>query len=162
MSKSTNKRKNKFLESFSEISIESIDNDISSRSKFNFSYFDSSQECSYSFDRISPALRKELLEKLKEFSKSSLRYWTNRRIGGGRNVLEIYGGFPRKSEFFCPKHIPNEVLWGRFRLDSETRLVGFTIPREYDGKQQGKTEFRYDSNTFYIVFLDLDHCFYKL
>lgn len=49
---------------------------------------------------------------------------------------------------------------GRFRLDWAGRLCGFVIPRELDGQAHPKGR-RCCANTFYVVFLDEHHRFYK-
>ncbi len=60
------------------------------------------------------------------------------------------------------KSIPIEAKWGRFRLKSKVRLVGFVIPEEFHDKIHEKTGLRFDKNTFYVVFLDKEHKFYKV
>ena len=76
-------------------------------------------------------------------------------------VLEIYGSFPKNSDFKHPKHVPHDGLWARFRLDNMTRLIGFMIPQDVDGKFDKDEGYRFDVNTFYVVFYDPGHCFYK-
>ena len=79
----------------------------------------------------------------------------NQRVGGGSlKVLEIYGSFPKKSDFTHPKHVPIDVNWARFRLESDMRLIGFLIPPNTDGISMAAV------NTFFIVFLDQGHRFY--
>lgn len=77
------------------------------------------------------------------------------KIGSGNHVLEVYGAFPRRSEFKHPHHVPSDVDWARFHLDGKKRLIGFTIPKDLCSIHQ-----RFDGNTFYVVFLDLEHKFY--
>ena len=56
--------------------------------------------------------------------------------------------------------MPHQANWGRFRLESDMRLVGFVVPNEYHDLINEKTKLRYDKNTFYIVFIDPSHGFY--
>ncbi len=58
--------------------------------------------------------------------------------------------------YSTPPHVPSDVDWARFRLDGKKRLIGFTIP-----KSHCRQDSRLDDNTFYIVFLDLEHNFYQ-
>jgi len=74
--------------------------------------------------------------------------------------LEVYNQFPSKSDFSHPQFVPHEAMWARFRLEGSTRLIGFMIPAEYDGTAHQKTKMLFDSNVFYVVFLDKDHRFY--
>lgn len=152
-----NSGKRKFIGSLPTESIES--GDLVSRSKFNFSYFDSSQRYASDFSALTSATG--FLEKIRSYSRFSLTHWRSERVGrSGRNVLEVYGGFPKKSEFTHPKHVPHDVMWGRFRLESDTRLVGFILPPDYSGKISGDGKLSYCCNTFYVVFIDLSHKFY--
>lgn len=103
----------------------------------------------------------KFMQKIIEFSKEPLHYWKNQRIGSGKNnVLELYNTFPLNSDFHHPKHVPIDVSWARFRLDSKTRLVGFVVPISFCS--QMSSDYFLDGNTFYIVFLDLNHKFYKI
>lgn len=162
MSRFKNSRQKAFLDS---IPVESLDNstqDIGDRCKFNFSYFDNSQDAGQDFKDWTNEQIVKMLEKLKEYSKKSLHQLTLMKIGSGKqHVLEVYGSFPRKSDFTHPKHIPHQVSWARFRLEKTVRLIGFVIPKEYIGKAVGKSKKVLDDNTFYVVFLDRDHRFYK-
>jgi hypothetical protein len=157
---SSNRLKRSFLDSIPTTSIEN--STLSKRSKFNFSFFDGSQEAGPELAGLSPAELSELLEKLRLFTKEPLSYWRNQRCGGGSlKVLEIYSSFPKNSDFTRPKHVPHDGLWARFRFDNMTRLIGFVIPPEMDGKYDRDEGYRFDINTFYVVFYDPDHRFYK-
>ncbi|MDZ5455911.1 hypothetical protein SM757_04945 [Azohydromonas lata] len=85
----------------------------------------------------------------------------NTPIGKIGNVLSIYGAFPQNSEFTHPRHVPHQAQWGRFRLDRASRLVGFVVPKEYELREKTSEGFYFDCNTFYVVFLDGTHSFYK-
>ncbi len=155
-------KKKRFLASRQTCSIQT--SDIAERSKFNFSYFTSEQEAGQDFSDWNNATgicsMNKLMDKLKEYTKLPLSYWMNKRAGGGGlTVLTIYGDFPKKSEFTNPKHIPHDVSWGRFRLGNKVRLIGFVIPENFVNISVNSQVL--DSNTFYIVFLDRDHLFYK-
>lgn len=163
MSTFSNSKKNNFLNSIPQKSLDSYDDDITARCKFNFSYFDSSQQAGQKFEDWTQDQLSKLLNKLKEYSKYSLKHWQNQKIGSGKhrkNILEIYGNFPRKSDFSFPPHVPHQVSWARFRLEQAVRLIGFVIPDSYLKKEHTKTGLPFDCNTFYIVFLDKYHRFF--
>ena len=162
MKKYDNKRKKKFIGSLSDLpSLDDPDNDLTKRCKFNFSYFDPSQDAGQRFHDWSHKQLYELLEKIQEFTKKPLEYWLNERAGsGGLKMLAIYKGFPSRSDFVHPKYIPHQAKWGRFRLASKLRLVGFTIPTELHKTPHRTTNEYFDKNTFYVVFLDRYHRFY--
>lgn len=67
----------------------------------------------------------------------------------------------KDANLIFPKHVPHQVSWARFRLESDNRLIGFVIPEEYHKKENIYTKEYFDCNTFYIVFLDNTHRFYK-
>ncbi|MDZ4333477.1 MAG: hypothetical protein U1A62_07410 [Pseudomonas sp.] len=154
-----NSHRDAFINALATDSIRSCD--IASRLKFNFSYFDGSQEPGLDIADFDNLFAVGLIDKMKAFSRSPLSYWQKERVGaGGLKVLEIYGKFPTRSEFTHPKHVPHDVLWGRFRLDNMARLIGFVLPAEYSNTACEKHKFNYDCNTFYVVFVDLEHKFY--
>lgn len=155
------KRKDLFLKSLEQIpSLDSIENDLAIRCKFNFSYF-TKQSAGQDFGEILHINLISLCEKLCNYSKETLNHWVREKVGKGNgHILEIYGNFPKSSEFEEPKCVPHQVRWGRFRIDHSTRLVGFVIPDEYHDKMHDKG-LRFDKNTFYVVFIDENHVFYK-
>lgn len=152
-----------FLESFEEIKLNN--GNIKERCKFNFSYFDDTQNHGVAFDKMSAADLTSLMDKLRYYSGSSLNYWRNERCGGNRSlrVLSDYEAFPEKAktEFTHPKFVPTDARWGRFRMENFSRLIGFTIPGEVAGLPPSKDGLIFDTNTFYIVFIDPNHKFYK-
>lgn len=152
-------RKDNFLRSIKTASIEEPDDELSKKCKFNFSYFSHGKDFGQDFPDWGSEKINSLLRKLVEFSKKSLTEWQAEKAGSG-HVLEIYGSFPKKSNFKNPQFIPHQVLWGRFRVDKTTRIAGFTIPKEYDGREHSTTKHKFCSNTFYVVFLDANHDFY--
>lgn len=167
MSGFNNARKNRFLQSLPQSSLESCD--IASRSCFNFSYFEANQNAGQDFsqwgENQGASSLTALLDKIKSYSKEPLAYWRNERVGSkGLRVLAYYDQFPKRSEFKHPPHVPHDVTWARFRLGNMVRLIGFVIPESLAGKQysddKGQKYF-YDSNTFYVVFLDKDHQFFQ-
>ncbi len=164
-----NYRKQSFLDTRIKASIESKEDDLVSRSKFNFSYMDFSQPAGQKFSDWSQEELYKLLGKLKDFSRQSLYHWENEKMGGGKKgklytVLEIYGDIPKNTDFIHSPHVPHEALWGRFRLGNLARLIGFILPDNYHNKPSNissKYKYNFDRNTFYVVFLDKDHLFCK-
>ncbi|AUU89530.1 hypothetical protein C2U55_10780 [Enterobacteriaceae bacterium ENNIH3] len=154
-----NKRKTAFLVNLPTISLES--GEIVERCKFNFSFFDCTQPHGQNFDDWSHNELVKLMDKLKNYSESSLENWRHKRVGGGGlKVFEIYGDFPKNSNFVHPKHVPHDVSWARFRLENLVRLVGFVVPKGFKCAENVNLSQPFDSNTFYVVFLDRDHKFY--
>ena len=41
------------------------------------------------------------------------------------------------------------------------RLIGFVIPEDFNHQEQNGSGYLFDSNTFYVTFLDENHKFYK-
>jgi len=165
MGKFKNTKTESFLNSeFFKTSLDDENNNLTLRCKFNFSYFDNSQDCGQDFDEWTEIQLQKLLNKVKEYSKFSLKHWSNQKVGSGKhkhNILEIYGAFPTNTDFKCPTSIPHQVEWGRFRLENKVRLIGFVIPSSYHKTLHSKTMEMFDKNTFYVVFLDKEHKFYK-
>lgn len=159
-------RKSRFLQSLPQSSLES--GDIAARSSFNFSYFEANQNAGQDFadwgDGTGASSLATLLEKIKSYTKEPLTYWRNERVGSkGLRVLAHYDEFPKRSDFKHPPHVPHDVIWARFRLANMVRMIGFVIPERLAGKtyQDSKgNKYLYDSNTFYVVFLDKEHRFF--
>ena len=144
--------------------LEDENDTLTQRCKFNFHYF-TLQKAGQDFQDWNHQKLIKLLNKLKNYNENSLAYWQKGPIGkGSGHVLEIYGNFPQKqnTDFISPKSIPLDVRWGRFRLDSASRLVGFVVPDKLHNTFHSATGEIFDKNTFYIVFLDKDHKFYKM
>lgn len=161
MSRFPNSRKQTFLEEIPKASIDFEGDLLTGKCKFNFSYYDV-QAAGQGFSDWDHERLCKLLNKFVEYSKESLLHWRNAPIGRkSGNVLSVYGAFPKNSDFKHPKHVPHEVEWGRFRLDYSVRLVGFVVPNKYNDIEHLKTKRRFDCNTFYVVFLDANHNFYK-
>ena len=161
-----NTKKNKFLKTLPQSGVET--SDIAARCKFNFSFFDASQPAGQDFcdwdSHTGLNSLATLLNKVKDYTKEPLSYWRTQRIGGGGlKVLAYYGKFPKKSDFTLPAHVPHDVSWARFRLGNKVRLIGFVIPEKFSNKDYDHESKKYffDCNTFYVVFLDRDHAFYK-
>ena len=149
-----NSRKMIALKDFDRVSLDDPNSKLTERCKFNFSYFDSSQQAGQAFSDLTKDQLVNLLEKLKEFSKDS------RLQLEGCQKFKNYKDFPLKTEFKHPSHIPHQAYWGAFRLGGKFRLVGFTVSPDYHGKEHPVTKQKYDKNTFYIVFIDLNHLFW--
>lgn len=164
MKQFNNSRKSRFLQSRPQNSIET--SEIAGRCKFNFSYFDPGQAAGQDFSDWNSdsglCSLTTLLEKIKSYTKEPLSYWRNQRVGsGGLSVFEDYRQFPARSDFTHPPHVPHDVLWSRFRLGNRVRLIGFILPQTLANQQDSSEKFRYDTNTFYVVFLDKDHRFWQ-
>ena len=161
MKKIKNSKKDNFLKSIPTASIDSINDTLSKRCKFNFSYMDFSQQAGQKFEDWTHNQLSKLLDKLKEYCQHSLKDLQNMRIGSKNNtILEVYGSFPKKSDFYHPTYVPHQAMWARFRLENKVRLAGFILPFEYESKKHSKTKNTFDCNTFYVVFLDANHRFY--
>ncbi len=165
MKQFSNSKKNRFLNTRSQSSVET--SAIAQRCKFNFSYFDADQAAGQDFtdwgaDSGICSLA-TLLDKIKSYTKEPLSYWRNQRVGGGGlSVFEDYRHFPNQSDFSHPPHVPHDVIWSRFRLGNKVRLVGFILPQSLANRPSSENDkFSYDTNTFYVVFLDKDHRFYR-
>lgn len=158
MSRFNNNRKQASLAKIAKTVIEN--SGIESKCKFNFSYFDSTPP-SIDFDKCTKKVLSDLLKKIKEFTKDSLisllRPWDNHN-----SPLIIYDKFPdpSKTNYEYPTHVPADVKWARLRIDAKTRLIGFIIPDEFHNRKAEHNDFFYDKNTFYVVFLDLEHKFW--
>ena len=124
--KKTNPRKECFLSNLPAQGFVSEISDVKGKLSFSLKYFDGSQEAGQDFKDWNDKQKQELLEKLRDYSRESKQYWLNQRVGsGGLKVLEIYGEFPRNTDFKYPRHVPSGVRWSRFRMESAMRLVGF-------------------------------------
>jgi len=163
----SNQRKSRFLQSLPQSSLET--SDIAGRCSFNFSYFDGNQNAGQDFsdwgqNQGANSLT-ALFEKIKSYTKEPLAYWRNERVGSkGLRILAYYEQFPKRSEFNHPPHVPHDVTWARFRLGNMVRLIGFVIPQDLAGSDYTDSKGNkhlYDSNTFYVVFLDQDHQFFQ-
>ena len=155
-----NSKRQARFEEISQCSIFDEHNDIASRMKFNFSFFDFDQAegPGQILENWKFVQQSHLYKQLVEYSKKSMKYWESQKR------LTIYGNFPNKNktDFKLPVYIPIEAQWGRFRLSAKSRLVGFTLPEEFSNNSQRDTPFNFCSNTFYVVFLDKNHKFYKV
>jgi len=158
MSFGNSKKTQRLNNELAQSSIFDGSNTIASRMKFNFSYFDFNQSNGPGqlLTTWSDSQRAYLYKQLVDFSRESSDYWKHQ----GR--LVIYGNFPnkRKCDFKLPTYIPMEAEWGRFRLSGKVRLVGFMLSKEHQSNKD-KDGFSYCTNTFYVVFLDKNHKFYK-
>ena len=162
MSRFKNTKRESFLSNIPTASISDKSDTLTAGCKFNFKYYDSSQDAGQRYEDWTNDQLVKLLNKLKHYCEKPLQHWQTQPIGKkSQHVLEIYGDFPRKSDFEHPKHVPHQARWARFRMESSVRLIGFVLPDEVNGKIHEGTEMRFDCNTFYVVFLDKDHRFYK-
>lgn len=160
MGKFQNSKKACFLASISEISLDQVNNDLTKRCKFNFSYFHVQEGISQDFSDWDGNELAKLLNKLKEYSRFTLEHWTRQKVGR-YPVFSIYDQFPTNTDFSKPNHVPHQVEWARFHLENTVRLIGFVIPDTYHDQPHNTTRMLFDRNTFYVVYLDKDHRFYK-
>ena len=155
--KKNNPKKEKFLSNLPSENLLSDISELKGKLSFSFKYFDGSQEAGQDFRDWDNKQKQELLEKLRDYSRESKVYWLNQRAGGGGlKILEVYGMFPRNTDFVYPRHVPERVKWARFRMESAMRLVGFFVDED------DSAAFNLSTDVFYIVFLDKDHRFYKM
>lgn len=159
MAKKGNNKRDSFLSKIPKISLNTDDNNLAQRCKFNLSYFVNSDEAGQDFKDWTQEELVKLLNKLKDYSNFSLQHW-KKQNAGRYSVLVNYGAFPQNTDFNKPKHIPIEAEWSRFHLENRTRLIGFVIPESFHNEVQDSNKFKFDKNTFYIVFLDKKHKFY--
>ena len=150
-----NSKKTNFLKTIPTADIESYNDLLTARCKFNFAYMDFSQQAGQRFDDWSKDQLSKLLNKFCEYSRERLTYWQNQKIGPKKknSVLEIYEKFPNISDFKHPVNVPHQARWARFRLENLMRLIGFVLPSDCHQKVHPKTGFCFDCNTFYVVFL---------
>jgi hypothetical protein len=160
MSDFKNNRKEGFLASIPIISLDSPDDELTKRCKFNFSYFHVQDSISQDFVDWDGNELAKLLNKLKEYSKFTLNHWTRKKVGR-YSVFAIYEQFPTNTDFIKPDHIPHQAEWARFHLENRVRVIGFVIPEEYHNNPHPTTRMLFDRNTFYVVYLDKEHRFYK-
>ena len=159
MSWGDSSKKTQFLNLLPTKSI-SEDSALSDRCKFNFHYMDSNQ--GLKIESLTNDQLLKLFTKLKNYSEKSLRDWSQDKMSRSSYRFTVYGDFPRKSDFKRPKHVPHDVAWARFRLEGALRLCGFVIPSHLHEKVNSGGKYHLDENTFYVVFIDPNHQFYKI
>lgn len=155
-----NSKKVIHLAAIPEASLEAKEDTLSARCKFNFSYFCKQDGAGKAFGDLTKDELEDLFNKIKSFCHEPLSYWKTQKHGQS-TTLAIYRNFPINSDFTHPKHVPHDVHWGRFRITGEVRLAGFVVPPTLCGTLHIGTSIAFDSNTFYVVFLDSNHGFYK-
>lgn len=121
-------------------------------------YFDKSQLAGQDFKDWTDKERLDLLNKLKEYTGNTKQFWLNQRCGaGGLKILAVYDSFPVNTDFKWPAFIPKDgIKWARFRLDQKIRIVGFFV------NEKTAKIYSLSTDTFYLVFLDREHKFYKM
>ncbi|WP_284957738.1 hypothetical protein [Enterobacter cloacae] len=167
MSRFKNRRKEDFINKVHAIEdheqlvrqVDHVENNISKRMSFNFSYF-LGETPGADFNNLDQESLSGLFIKLREFCRQPISNWLLEPIGHKGTVFANYINFPKNSDFEVPAHVPKGVEWGRFRIDRATRLAGFIVPDKKNGIEITKG-YRLCNNVFYVVFLDLNHGFYK-
>ncbi len=152
----TNKTKNSVLKSIDSLE-ESTFEDATDLITISFKYFCVNQTpVGQVFADWKDNMRLDLLQKFSEYTKYSRQHWKN-EFSNGLPLLAEYGNFPLNSDFSIPKNIPcpDELIWSRFRLMQKVRVCGFFVSTDIAKK------YSLSVNTFYVVFLDKDHRFYK-
>ena len=105
------------------------------------------------FDRsqIPPGQTFEDWEKFGHLSylMQKLEYISQKNIVEAINegYIKVYGSFPPNSDFTHPSHISSDVNWA--------------VIMKING-QKGRVAGHIINNVFYIVFLDIEHLFYKM
>jgi hypothetical protein len=143
-----------------DASIELKTDILATKCKFNFAYF-INDNAGQDFKDWEHKQLYELFDKLKAYSEFPLTHWEKQKLGNRPLFVKYYAGFPTNTDFTLPKSIPHQAIWSRFRIEGESRLIGFVLPNEYKDKEQNNSSFKFDINTFYVVFLDEHHKFYK-
>jgi hypothetical protein len=100
-------------------------------------HFDSSQGQSFAEWEKGHFLSK-LLERWQAHSSKPMLQCLDRKF-------HRYGGFPAKSEFHHPKHVPPDAIWASMHIQSKQCVGGHII-----------------GNVFHLVFLDWDHKFWPV
>ena len=164
MSKFTNSRKGPKILAMQKAAISIVDSvcDNGNRFKINFSYLDETQQFGKAITKLKPKDAQDILTFCKDNGDKSLEELGRQRQGGASLcTYENYTDFPSSNtKFKEPKNIPVGVHWGRLRLRGKARLAGFTVPGHLDGTRNDKGN-KLDKNTFYVVFIDLEHKFYS-
>lgn len=111
MSRFPNSKKSSFLDEKDNTSLTAGRDTITTRCKFNFSYFTKQPNAGQDFHEWTHDELIRLLNTMKEYSREPLSFWTSQQRGRGK-TLTIYDKFPPKSDFEVPPHIPSDVAWG--------------------------------------------------
>lgn len=146
-----NPKKENALKSFETQN--SLNNNISKFCCFNFKYFRSTENGQSFEEWQGNNILADLMNKLKEFSQLSVEELKQ------NHRLKIYGPFPTSkcTDFKLPTDLPkNGIKWSSFRITGEKRLIGFFVSKEAE-----IDDCKNIANTFYVVFLDENHKFYK-
>lgn len=151
-----NNTKQSFINSIDSLEENTFDG-VSDLITISFKYFCINQRpIGQVFSDWKDNMRLDLLQKLAEYTKYNRNHWKN-EFSNGLPLLAEYGNFPKNSDFYVPSNIPcpDELIWSRFRLMQKVRVCGFFVSMDI-----AKT-YNLSENTFYVVFLDKDHRFYK-
>lgn len=106
----------------------------SKRMVFSFEHFDNAQSETFAKWEEDGKLAKAV-DRLREYSKKT--------VSQTDGEYTIYGGFPPKSDFTHPSHVPEDANWARIHVDGLHVIAGHVVSR-----------------VFYVVFLDSNHRFW--
>lgn len=114
-----------------------VENKVNQTFCISFKDFDDTQGQTFD-DWEKDGILADSMKKLREYCREPLRSQLS-------NTFKEYGAFPEKSDFHYPKHIPDDVNWASLHITGVRVIAGYIF-----------------ENTFYIVFLDKEHQFYKV
>lgn len=140
MSKNHNKLKNQSHKPESLLKGQSLNNDCLSKYeknfRFSFEFLDRNQGQSLK-EWVQKGYLLKMNETLMEYCKEPIR----KKLG---DKFKEYGEFPKKSGFVPPSYIEDDVNWSALHITGKVVLGGFIY-----------------NNTFFVVFLDGEHQFWK-
>lgn len=115
MTRFKNQAKQNFLASIPTCSIEHPSDNLSARCKFNFSYFEH-QAAGQDFSQWSREQLVAFMQKLKEFTRESLDYWTRQPVGKTGSVSPCMAVFRRGPNSSIPsmcrtRHVGRASGW---------------------------------------------------
>lgn len=132
---------------------DALNKEVLQLSCFNFKYFRETGNGQSFKNWEKDEILADLMNKLKDFSSRSLIELTQDKR------YKNYGEFPLKdvTDFVQPKDLPSHgIKWGSFRITGAERLIGFVVSQLAEDGDCGNLK-----NTFFVVFLDKNHKFWK-
>lgn len=117
------------------------DEDLTGNFKVSFQYLDTTQKYGSGFkDWQKAGLLSKAMKTLQGYCCSTLLSQVN------TTKFTVYGNFPPKDKtgFEFPEHVPEDAKWARIHIVGKAVLAGHIV-----------------RDTFYVVFLDKSHKFFK-